>query len=49
MVRDAEEAPWCRHGDIELVASRMEPIYAGHPFAPGKCSLEDEMWLLEAS
>lgn len=28
-------APWCRHGDITLAASRMEPIPAGHPFARG--------------
>lgn len=34
IVRDAEDAPWCRHGDITLPARRMEPIYDGHPFSP---------------
>jgi len=48
-VRDAEQSPFCRHGDPQLPATRMEAIYDAHPWAPGKIDLEDEMWLLENS
>lgn len=45
IVRDAEEAPYCRHGDPMLVAGRMEPLPAGHPLHPGADTAFNQ-WLL---
>jgi hypothetical protein len=47
LVREAEDAPWCRHTDLRLPAARMvdlpnsHPLYGAHSHDPGMQWLAD--------